>query len=979
MRIVSTPSRGYVLPSVILLSIGTSILLAAFLQYIISASTGLNSQIYQSYATEAAQAGISYIRSCLESNATAANWTTVTLRPNTTCTGSTNPSAVSDYVHETGEWRTDFSVTATKDAANRLNVTSVGRAYILQGGATVSTIQTEQKVTLPETTETLLVADDSTLGVLTDISTETHSCAIAKGQLYCWGYNTAGQLGLGDVNSRHTPTLVSGPWGSDPVTKVVVGTWNTCAIAGGQLYCWGDNSWGQLGRGDTSYLVANRSPNLINTAGMKVVDLSLTQGTYLPKAACGIVNGAGYCWGANNVQQVGQANYNYNIFCLCWSSLSSSPETSAAEEDPLPVFGYRTDRNGLDSNSALYRKKLTSISVGEGQATAIAEGNVYQWGNPNDGGSTTRRPTLANSGALSGRIMDPWSARSAYATWCATAQGNMICYGYNWRPLWGGTVCNVAPQLTPTLYHTGNILAYDGGTDNEGKLISGCGLIPVWINSIDCVLDYGTIKCAGAGSYTGTGLSGMGSWNPLYTTTDMQGKIPTKIGIGKFHGCFIANGSLLCWGSADHGQLGDGVMNSSSTYAKSVATNMFGPGTDPVTGKPRGAATGPITVGGEHACGIVNAQLFCWGDNSLGQLGIGTTESNKSEPVSVMAGTVFTKVSAGTNHTCAIANAQLYCWGDNSSRQLGIGDIAGEQRTPQLVSSLLGKYVTDVSAGDSGTCAIVDNQAFCWGSNSAGQIGDNNPSDLTTLRNVPTQVTGGGDILTNKAVSAISMGKQHACAVANGNGYCWGANTLGATGLGLTSGRSAPTQITGGTAANPSGFANLLSANFTDIQAGNNFTCGVINGTVSCWGNGNRGQLGNGSTSDQSVPGLLSGSASNLQADDLSVGDTHACANLQGATYCWGNAGGGRLGNGNTSPNETTPQLISGGDNSSRTTVSIAAGLSSSCNVANGRIQCWGVGTNGKLANGSTVGTELTPKTTLNYKILTPYNKGTVY
>ena len=219
------------------------------------------------------------------------------------------------------------------------------------------------------------------------------------------------------------------------------------------------------------------------------------------------------------------------------------------------------------------------------------------------------------------------------------------------------------------------------------------------------------------------------------------------------------------------------------------------------------------------------------------------------------------------------------------------------------------------------------------------------------------------------------MGTNHACAVANGNGYCWGGNTNGQLGLGSTGSFSNPTQITGGTAA--PGIANIPNAAFTAISAGNNFTCAIINGTASCWGLNSSRQLGNG-TSNQSSPTAISGTAGSMQADAISTGDTHACANLQGRTYCWGNAANGRLGNNTTTPNLAAPALINGGANAGKATINIAAGGSSTCNVANGTIQCWGAGANGRLGNNAT-SDSLLPVTTGSYRYLTPYTKGPIF
>ncbi len=934
---------GYILPATIMLSLAILTISTIFLQYIASASISLNSQVYMSIAEEAAQSGIAYTRSCIAANEV--NWTMLT--PDKNCKGVTQGTIA--YSHKTDEWESTFTVTKDPIVGGRLTATSVGIVRVIRSGITIAQKNVTQKITLPSTMTNLALADGD---VITDLSTESHSCAIANGKLYCWGLNVVGQLGIGNATNQTTPQLVAASNPGDPfygkiVTKVIAGHWNTCAIADAQLYCWGDNDFGQLGIGTTSPNNELNPLPVTAATSRKITSLSLTDSTYYgPKSACAIADGVGYCWGENHNQQLGQAKY-------CWFFgyyVCSSPDQDDRNL-PTPLWGYHTESGSVETGSPLYQKKMTSIAVGEGQGAGIANGQFYEWGNPNDGGwSTLYRVKLTNTGALAGKMVDPFSARATYATWCGIAQGNMICWGYNWRPLWGGSAFGIPAQLTPTTYYTGNITSYDGGLENTD-------LTPD--DSLDCVISNGIIYCSGAGSYTATGYSGSNNWQPVITTSDMTGRIPTKIGVGYKHACFVANGSLLCWGHENDGQLANGALIGDITYPQLVASSTFG------SSSGTGVASGAISVGGDHSCATVNAQLFCWGKNADGQLGIGDTV-DRLVPVSVFpANTVVTKVSAGTNHTCAISNAQLYCWGDNTYGQLGIGTSGTDSNSPQLVSSFVGKYVTDVSAGDAGTCAIADNQAYCWGLNDTKQlgIGNSNGCDVSNPGNkfctTPQPVSGNSGILTGKEVSAISMGKTHACAVANGNGYCWGSNTQGELGIGTTSTSADPTQITGGTAA--AGVATIPTATFTGISAGTNFSCGIINGVVGCWGKNLSGQLGNGNNTSQTSPVALTSAAGSMQADAISAGDSHACANLQGRTYCWGLNTDSQLG-AVVGASTSTPQLINGGDNGGKATINVDAGTSSTCNVANGRIQCWGLGTSGKLGNNG-VTSEPLPKT----------------
>jgi len=126
-----------------------------------------------------------------------------------------------------------------------------------------------------------------------------------------------------------------------------------------------------------------------------------------------------------------------------------------------------------------------------------------------------------------------------------------------------------------------------------------------------------------------------------------------------------------------------------------------------------------FSAGENHACGIRNGALYCWGDNTYGQSGTGGTTT----PVPNMTSGV-TAVDAGAHHTCAIKSGALYCW--------GLGQSGTTTPVPDMTSG-----VTAVDAGASHTCAIRNGALLCWGYNNSGQLGDG----TTTNRTTPVTVT----------------------------------------------------------------------------------------------------------------------------------------------------------------------------------------------------------------------------------------------
>ena len=188
---------------------------------------------------------------------------------------------------------------------------------------------------------------------------------------------------------------------------------------------------------------------------------------------------------------------------------------------------------------------------------------------------------------------------------------------------------------------------------------------------------------------------------------------------------------------------------------------------------------------GGHTCGVTAAgAAYCWGNNSNGQLGDGTTTPRLS-PVLVAGGVSFAAVSAGESHTCGVTAAgAAYCWGDNFFGQLGDGTT-----TRRLSPVLVGGGVTFAAlrAGNVHTCGVTAaGAAYCWGYNVYGELGDG----TTTDRSSPELVAGG------VSFAAVRPGAAHTCGVtAAGAAYCWGSNGSGQLGDGTTIDRLTPVRV----------------------------------------------------------------------------------------------------------------------------------------------------------------------------------------
>ncbi len=349
-----------------------------------------------------------------------------------------------------------------------------------------------------------------------------------------------------------------------------------------------------------------------------------------------------------------------------------------------------------------------------------------------------------------------------------------------------------------------------------------------------------------------------------------------------------------CWGNNTSGQLGN---NSTTTSSTPVAVDT--------SGVLASKTIKSIAAGTGHTCVIASDdKAYCWGQNTYGQLGDNSTTSS-SVPVAVdtsglLAGKTLKSITAGTYSTCAIASdSNAYCWGYNYHGQLGNNSTTNSS-VPVAVSTsgvLSGKTVKSISPiGNSYyVCAVAsDNNAYCWGQNNYGQLGNNS----TTKSSTPVPVSTSGT-LAGKTVKSITVGSSHTCAVASdNNAYCWGYNYNGQLGNNSTTNSSVPVAVS------TSGVLSGKTVN--SITAGNNYVCAVASdNNAYCWGGNANGQFGNNSVTSSSVPvavntsGVLAGKI--LKSISAPVNASHTCAiSSDYHAYCWGGRTNGRLGDGST-------------------------------------------------------------------------------
>ena len=305
---------------------------------------------------------------------------------------------------------------------------------------------------------------------------------------------------------------------------------------------------------------------------------------------------------------------------------------------------------------------------------------------------------------------------------------------------------------------------------------------------------------------------------------------------------------------------------------------------------------------------------------SRATVGVGETTTITAEP---WANVMWSSSSIGV---ATVDGAGLVTGVAEGTATITVMDGDGHADSMTLTVGTRAVIWRQVSAGSGHTCGLAtDGRAFCWGTQDLGRLGNGvavePPPDDPVLGpgvRVPVPVSGG---LTFESISAGSI---HTCGVVtDGRAFCWGGGD-GALGNGSTDGSAVPVEVTGG-------------LTFASVSAASGYTCGVTTaGEAYCWGSSNGdGRLGNGSTTDSSVPLLVSGG---LTFESISA-DVRTCGVTTTAeAYCWGSGQTGALGNGSTN-DSSVPVPVSGG----LMFASVSVGGEATCGLTTvNERYCWG-------------------------------------
>jgi alpha-tubulin suppressor-like RCC1 family protein len=703
----------------------------------------------------------------------------------------------------------------------------------------------------------------------------------------------------------------------------------------GDVKCWGDNSYGQLGRDNTASMGTQpadmQNLTAVNLGAGRTAKAVATGGYH----TCAILDtNQVKCWGYNNFGQLG----------LAVGSGGGNPNSPHGRGNYGTTSG---DMAALPTIDLGLGRTARALALGNGHSCALLDnGNLVCWGDEEDGALGLG---INNTGGS--HVNDIGD------------DANEL--GANLRPV------SLGSGLTVT--------AIGAGTSHTCASFSNFQM-KCWGNNTSGAL--GINQDNSRGSHNGD----MGDNLPFVV---LGGHPVLSFSLGGYATCaYISLGSgrnqVQCWGSASSGVLGTGDFRSRGSASQPMDGTMvrFGtPGCDDY-----GCSMG-VSLNGAHACApLANGWIKCWGSNGSGALGIGDSTDRGGNPTDmgqnlpyVDLGTrAVRQLGGGVNHTCAVMSWQgqsmgLRCWGANDQGQLGLGDTlsrgsaAGQMGLSMQNVDLGGIVPSIVASGPQHVCALGNQTLKCWGRNDFGQLGQgdrnnrgDNPNEMGTNL-LPINLG------TSHFAVAVTAGLQHTCALLeNGTVKCWGLGDAGELGAGY----QAELGDGPGEMGDALPVVNLGTGQTAQtIAAGGFHTCAILqNNQVKCWGYNGFGQLGlndknsrgdNPGEMGDALPTVFLGAGRSAKA--IGAGIWFSCALLDdNSVKCWGYNGDGELGQGNTlnrgdDPGEMNAlqpiQLGTG-----RSAKSISVGGYEACAILdNNQLKCWGYFAAGELGQGDSI------------------------
>ena len=781
-----------------------------------------------------------------------------------------------------------------------------------------------------------------------------------EGKVYAWGLNDIyGMLGIGstDSGSFYSPTLVTGALASKTVTAIAAGQCHSLALTSeGAVYAWGWNDYGQLGNSGTTSAL---EPVAVNTTGV----LAGKTVTAIAAGWCHSLavtsEGLGYAWGDNSAGELGLGDTN---------TLQSS----------IPV--------AVNTSGVLAGKTITAIAAGECSLAITSDGQLFSWGGNwfgelgINGTSNSYVPVaISVSGDLAGtqttaiaegrfHSLALFGSQPPAATLNPVSQTGTAGAVLTFTAAAPG---NPSPLVQWQVSSTGSGGAFSNITGNVSA--TTCTLTLPYITMAQNGYAYRAIFSSNAGSCTTTAAT-LTVVNANFLATFTSGSSVPITAAGNAS----ASGSLtveLDFAPTPGTNL-TVINNTTTAFISGMYINIPQGGTVPLTYN--GVTYNYVAnyYGGGNGRSLVlqwpGVGLDTWGDNNSGELGNGSLMGSQV-PVAVnssgvLAGKTVFAVAAGDEHSLALtADGRVLAWGHNSYGELGNSGTV-RSLVPILVNNtgaLAGKTVVAIAGGNAyhSLALTSEGQVYSWGFNSSGQLGNYNfqaGSSSTTNSNVPVAVNTSG-ALAGKTVVAIAEGgsfpNYHSLALTSeGKVFGWGDNSYGELGTGDMVNSPVPVAVdmTGA----------LAGKSVVAISAGADHTLVLTSdGLLFAWGDNSYGELGNNDNTSSLLPTPvnMSGALAGKTVTAIASGKNHSLVlTSDGKVFAWGANSSGELGNASTTDSWVPVQVTSSGVLSGKIVTAIAAGgvdyfgAQSVAITSGGQVYAWGYNCYGQLGNNST-------------------------
>jgi alpha-tubulin suppressor-like RCC1 family protein len=775
---------------------------------------------------------------------------------------------------------------------------------------------------------------NSTPGLLTTVSQivkvacgANHVIAICQnGDVWTFGYNNLGQLGLGNTNTYTVPT------------KAIVAVSNTSTTAGalisadggightvlamndasGTIYVFGDNTYGQLGVGQ-SY-TSKTSPTVLAGYNGVLVGCGGLNTTML------LSNNTLVSFGNNTNGQTGDGQamlssqpYRYfpNVInpvsgkSIMVSSCQSFNSVYIDTDGVLYMAGNNANGQIGDNSTqnrtvftpvSLFDVRIVKVTCGSGFTVALdSTGHVYAWGYNNAGqlgnnnaGTNSQIPiNVSLFGSISGRTVVAIACGGSH-TLALDSTGQVHAWGANGNgQLGNNTSANTSPIPI-------NVSAFGSLSGNTVVAIA-CGL-----NHTFALDSTGQIHAWGYNQYGQLGNSTTTVFQviPINVASfgSISGRTVVAIACGYLHTLAIDSiGQVHAWGSNGGYQLGNNTTNNQNIP---INVSTFGS----ISGKTVVA----ISCGDSHTIALDSTgQVHAWGYSQYGQTGNNTTNAYQVIPVNVatfgtLSGKTVVAIACGTYHTMALdSTGQVHAWGYNNNGQLG-NNTSNNQSNIPILSSLTNRSPLAsppiVSNGVGLHKLIRDpvtlNALTAAGSNNFGQLGLPSAGSYTFNSIVPTGSPFGSNIV------AAANSQTHSALIVAGssNLFMCGLNSSYQCGYGVSS-------------SNPTVFTKVNGVSTpSDVACGSGFTV-ILNSdnTLSSFGGNFSGCLGIGS-SNYSFSNVSATAISNLTNIKVIKAGTSNMLAIDSSSnlWVWGDNTYGQLGQGKTiGTNVITPTLLS--------------------------------------------------------------------